>query len=77
MAQNQLESLSVVKDGVTTLVAGNPYSTILAGVTAGAFGRLSSDCNILYLTTNGGLAIPVNGSIITGGKIASIDTSVY
>jgi hypothetical protein len=77
LAQNQLESLSVVKNGITTLVAGNPYSTILAGVTAGSFGRMRSDCNILYLTTNGGLAIPVNGTIITGGKIASIDTSVY
>ncbi|KAG9240430.1 hypothetical protein BJ878DRAFT_526185 [Calycina marina] len=77
MAQNQIESLSVVKDGVTTLVAGNSYSTILAGVTAGAFGRLSTDSNILYLTTNGGLAIPVNGTIVVGGEIASIDTSVY
>lgn len=77
MAQNQIESLSVVRNEAMTLVAGNSNSTLLAGVTAGQFGRLSSDCNILYLTTNGGLAIPVNGSIIVGGKIASIDTSVY
>lgn len=77
MCQNQLESLSTVKNGVTTLVAGNPSSIILAGVTAGEFGRLSTDSHILYLTTNGGLGVPVNGSITTGGKIASIDTSVY
>jgi hypothetical protein len=98
MCQNQLESLSVVENGQTTLVAGNPQSTILAGVTAGKFGRTPSTCNILYLTTNGGefefqsvigrvawlvltfpvgLAIPVNGSIIVGGKVASIDTSSY
>jgi hypothetical protein len=31
----------------------------------------------LVLTFPVGLAIPVNGSIIVGGKVASIDTSSY
>jgi hypothetical protein len=77
MAQDQIQSLSVIEDGQTTLVAGNNYSTILAGVTAGEFGRTAATCKILYLTTNGGLAVPVNGTIIVGGKVAYIDTSVY
>ncbi|KAH8594901.1 hypothetical protein B0O99DRAFT_572838 [Bisporella sp. PMI_857] len=77
LAQNQIQSLSVVAGGQAELVAGNNYSTVLAGVTAAQFGRTSATCNILYLTTNGGLAVPVNGSVITGGKIAYIDTSVY
>jgi hypothetical protein len=97
MAQNQIQSLSVIENGQATLVAGNNYSTILAGVTAGQFGRTSATRNILYLTTNGGmlflsvfclrmrltltcvigLAIPVNETVIVGGKVAYIDTSVY
>jgi hypothetical protein len=54
MAQNQLQSLSVIVDGQATLVAGNNFSTLLAGVTAGQFGRTAATANILYLTTNGG-----------------------
>ncbi|CZR67027.1 uncharacterized protein PAC_16926 [Phialocephala subalpina] len=77
VAQNQIESLSVVENGTTTLVAGNPNSTVLAGVTAGEFGRVGGTEKILYFTTNGGLAVPVNGSVIVGGKIAYIDTSTF
>jgi hypothetical protein len=54
MSQNQIQSESVVKNGVATLVAGNNFSTTLAGVTAGQFGRSTATANILYLTTNGG-----------------------
>jgi hypothetical protein len=54
MSQNQIQSESVVVNGVTTLVAGNNFSTTLAGVTAGQFGRSKATANILYLTTNGG-----------------------
>ncbi|KAF8853416.1 hypothetical protein BDZ45DRAFT_79611 [Acephala macrosclerotiorum] len=77
IAQNQIESLSVVENGMTTLVAGNPNSTVLAGVTAGEFGRVKGTEEILYLTTNGGLAVPVNGSVVVGGKIAYVDTSMF
>jgi hypothetical protein len=55
MSQNQIQSESVVKNGMATLVAGNKYSTTLAGVTAGQFGRSTATANILYLTTNGGM----------------------
>lgn len=93
MCQNRLESLSMIVDGNTTLVAGSPTETTLAGVTAGQFGRTDATKNILYLTTNGGksliswrfgtlltskgLAQAVNGTIVTGGKIAWIDTTGY
>ncbi|KAL5312859.1 hypothetical protein ACEPPN_019285 [Leptodophora sp. 'Broadleaf-Isolate-01'] len=76
-SQNQIQCESVVKNGMTTLVAGNSYSTTLAGVTAGQFGRSKATANILYLTTNGGLAVPVNGSVIVPGKVAYIDTSSF
>ena len=56
IAQNQEDELSVLFPGTSTafVVAGSNTSTILAGVTAGKFGRLPSDCNRLYLTTSGG-----------------------
>jgi hypothetical protein len=56
IAQNQEDELSAMLPGSKTaeVVAGSPISTTLAGVTAGKFGRLASDCNRLYLTTSGG-----------------------
>lgn len=56
IAQNQEDELSVLLLGSSKaeVVAGSNTSTILAGVTAGKFGRLASDCNRLYLTTSGG-----------------------
>jgi hypothetical protein len=56
IAQNQMDELSVLPAGSSeaTVVAGSNISTILAGCTAGKFGRLASDANILYLTTSGG-----------------------
>ncbi|KAF8858361.1 hypothetical protein BDZ45DRAFT_397179 [Acephala macrosclerotiorum] len=56
IAQNQMDELSVLLPGnsVAEVVAGSNISTILAGVTAGEFGRLASDYNRLYLTTSGG-----------------------
>lgn len=56
IAQNQEDELSLLYPGTSNaaVVAGSPISTTLAGVTAGKFGRLASDCNRLYLTTSGG-----------------------
>lgn len=56
IAQNQDDELSVLfsESSTAEVVAGSPISTILAGVTAGKFGRLASDSNRLYLTTSGG-----------------------
>jgi hypothetical protein len=56
IAQNQDDELSLLEPGssIATVVDGSPISTTLAGVTAGKFGRLESDSQILYLTTSGG-----------------------
>ncbi|RDW89153.1 hypothetical protein BP6252_01185 [Coleophoma cylindrospora] len=64
LCQNSLSTLSTIVGAETTLIAN---STILAGVTAGAFGRTSADSEILYLTTKG-----VTG--VAGGYIAYVDT---
>jgi len=79
IAQNQMDELSVLPPYTETavLVAGSPISTILAGVTAGRFGRTASDRERLYLTTSGGLALPINGTVVVPGKVAYVDTSGF
>ena len=56
VAQNQDDELSAVLRGdrEAMVVAGSPVETVLAGVTAGKFGRLKWDKQRLYLTTSGG-----------------------
>jgi hypothetical protein len=56
IAQNQMDELSVVYPewSAAKVIAGSNTSTVLAGVSAGKFGRLPTDENILYLTTSGG-----------------------
>ncbi|KAK1593822.1 uncharacterized protein LY79DRAFT_551002 [Colletotrichum navitas] len=46
----------------------------LAGPTAARFGRTKLDRHIIYVTTNGGVAGPVNGTITEPGKVVAIDT---
>ncbi|KAG0651228.1 hypothetical protein D0Z07_1949 [Hyphodiscus hymeniophilus] len=79
IAQNQEDELSVLLPGTSKaeVVAGSNTSTILAGVTAGKFGRLASDCERLYLTTSGGLAAPINGTVVVAGMVAYIDTAGF
>lgn len=54
--RNTEEQLSYLpfRSSTPILVAGAETSTLLAGVTAGHFGRLEEDKHKLYLTTNGG-----------------------
>jgi hypothetical protein len=56
IAQNQMDELSVLPWGTSEaqVIGGSNISTLLAGVSAGKFGRLSTDSQILYLTTSGG-----------------------
>jgi hypothetical protein len=49
----------------------------VAGCTAAAFGRSKKDGKTLYVTTSGGQAVPVNGTVTEGGKVVAIDTSGY
>jgi hypothetical protein len=64
----------VTQSGEVTVVAGGTNSTLLEGDTSAAFGRTAKDEKTLYITTNGGLAYPVDG-VITGGKVLALDTS--
>ncbi|ESZ95206.1 hypothetical protein SBOR_4405 [Sclerotinia borealis F-4128] len=56
VAQNQMDELGVVGVGETSarVVAGSNVWTVLAGVTAGHFGRGVGDKEVLYLATSGG-----------------------
>ena len=56
------------------IVAGNLNSTELAEPTSAAFGRGEGERGVVYVTTGGGLAIPVNGDIIVGAQLVAVDT---
>ncbi|POR33738.1 Uncharacterized protein TPAR_06056 [Tolypocladium paradoxum] len=56
------------------VVAGSLNSTDVAEPTAATFGRGQFDKDVLYVTTAGGSAIPVNGHIIIPGKLLAIKT---
>ncbi|CZR52353.1 uncharacterized protein PAC_02230 [Phialocephala subalpina] len=79
IAQNQMDELSALLPGksIAEVIAGSNTSTTLAGVTAGEFGRLASDSKRLYLTTSGGLALPINGSVVVPGSVVYIDTTGF
>ncbi|KZV85268.1 hypothetical protein EXIGLDRAFT_753419 [Exidia glandulosa HHB12029] len=54
--------------GNVTDVAGGSGELTVAGCTAALFAR---DGRTLYVVTNGGLEIPVNGTIVEGGKFVA------
>ncbi|KAL8745812.1 MAG: hypothetical protein Q9190_002092 [Brigantiaea leucoxantha] len=68
---NQLAMIT--PHGLETEVAGNLNSTALAGCTSAKFGRTIRDRKTLYVTTNGGLTGPVNGTTVEGGKLVAVD----
>lgn len=62
----------VTMDGAKEVVAGGLNSTDVAGATSGAFGRTVEDTDVLYVTTGGASAAPVNGTYVEGGKIVAL-----
>jgi hypothetical protein len=78
-ASNYGNSIVAVSPGASNIqvVAGAVTQLALAGSTAAAFGRTKHDKNILYVCTAGGLAEPVNGTIVEPGKVEAIDTAGY
>ncbi|KAJ5929488.1 hypothetical protein N7454_006438 [Penicillium verhagenii] len=79
IAQNQMDELSVLypNQSEAAVIAGSNISTILAGVSAGKFGRLPSDEHILYLTTSGAEGLPINGTVTVPATLSWIDTSAF
>lgn len=63
----------VTSSGKQVIVAGSLNSTVIAEPTSAAFGRGSSDAHVLYVTTAGGIATPVDGTTIIGGQLLAID----
>ena len=63
----------VLPNGTRETIAGSLNSTLVAGATAGAFGRTREDSSILYITTGGATTSPVNGTYVEGGKIVALN----
>ncbi|WAO93195.1 Hypothetical protein NCS54_01073000 [Fusarium falciforme] len=55
-------------------VVGGTGEMTVAGSTSVAFGRGTKDKGVLYVSTSGAIATPVNGAEIEGAKVAAIDT---
>ena len=66
----------ITSQGVETEVAGDLNSTAIAGPTSAKFGRTLLDLTVLYVTTNGGFAGPVDGTIVEGGKVVAVNVPV-
>ena len=54
-------------------MAGDLNSTELAEPTSCAFGRGRGEEGKLFVTTGGGLAVPVNGDEIVGGQVVGVE----
>ncbi|KAM0257920.1 hypothetical protein ACHAQJ_004078 [Trichoderma viride] len=74
LAGNIFNVVTEVKpDGQSKIIAGNLNSSLVAGATSAAFGRTSLDEHILYVTTDGAVLNPVNGTYTEGGKIVALN----
>ena len=77
-AQNVLNTIVVRKVGGGMIVAvGEVGELTVAGGASCQFGRTDGYKHILYVTTTGGIAAPINGTVMERGKIVSIDTSLF
>lgn len=62
------------RTGEVRIAAGDVNSTAIAEPTSAKFGRRECDSTVLYVTTAGGLATPVNGDTIVGGQLVAVRT---
>lgn len=65
--------VTMEQDGTNTVVLGSPSELTIGGDTAGAFGNTALDSDVLYITTDGSMALPVNGTTETG-KVVAVNT---
>ena len=65
----------VTRNGTQRIFAGLVNTTEIAQPTSAQFGRTLEDRNVLYVTTAGGLAFPIDGDVVVGGQVVAVDTS--
>ena len=56
------------------IIAGEVNTTEIAQPTSAQFGRTVKDKDVLYVTTAGGLAFPIDGDVVVGGQGGAVDT---
>ena len=66
---NEITKVDLATGDKVTLFAGNPKSTEVEGATSARFGVTSATKDTLYVTTNGGLEAPINGTDVVGGSV--------
>ena len=64
----------VKRDGTMEIIAGVVDTTEIAEPTSAQFGRTLIDRDVLYVTTAGGLAFPIDGNVVVGGQVVAIYT---
>ncbi|KAI7787549.1 hypothetical protein LA080_015771 [Diaporthe eres] len=72
-AGNTVQKINT-RTGEVKVVAGDVNSTAIAEPTSAKFGRRERDWKVLYVTTAGGLATPVNGDTVIGGQLVAVRT---
>ncbi|KAK8047972.1 hypothetical protein PG996_016036 [Apiospora saccharicola] len=78
-AGNSIEKICLAdgKPRGRVIVAGHLNSTEIAEPTSCAFGRTSADEHVLYVVTAGGLAAPINGTVMVGAQVLALDTRLW
>ena len=75
LATGNGDSIEEVKrDGSGQIIAGAVNTTEIAQPTSAQFGRTVRDRDVLYVTTAGGLAVPIDGDVVVGGQVVAVDT---
>jgi len=74
-ADNRL--LHVSPEGNLTVVLGAPDEKAALGCTGLAFGKKPGEEHMLYMTTNGGINNPLEGSYTEGGKLLVVGTTAF
>lgn len=75
LATGNGDSIEEVKrDGSAQIIAGAVNTTEIAQPTSAQFGRMVRDRGVLYVTTAGGLAVPIDGDVVVGGQVVAVDT---
>lgn len=71
--QNQVLRIPL-EGGEVVNVLGGLNQTVVAGPTSVALARGDGCDGMIYVTTNGGLFSPVNGTYTEGGKVVAVNT---